>query len=303
MTRQRYIPSTFAIFLVCVCSVAAQTPGTVVPKEVSATAAAAEAVSKAPDISRQQKELFLKTAKVLSKEFLESGTTKSLRATLRDGELTHEAHIQFVDIYKPSWQGQDGSVEEHFRDTYKFNIAAYRLDKMLGLNMVPVSVEREVEARIGAVTWWVDNLRMTEVERRDRGIKPPAAQFWVDQVNKVKVFDRLIHNIDRNQENLLITNDWKLWMIDHTRAFRTSKTLLKPEELSRCDYHLLAAMRKLNRTDLENELGAFLRTEEIAALLARRDELVRFFESAISKKGDDAVLTGIPRTTPVVAIP
>ena len=37
----------------------------------------------------------------------------------------------------------------------------------------------------------------------------------------VRLFDQLIYNIDRNLGNLMITNDWTIWAIDHTRAFRT----------------------------------------------------------------------------------
>jgi hypothetical protein len=249
-------------------------------------------------------ERFLKTAPIVSQKVLDSGTTGSIKATLSDGRITHDVHIQFVDIYKPVFRGREGTVEKNFRDTYKFNIAAYRLAKLLGIgHMVPMSVDREIEGKIGSVTWWLDNIRMTEAERRDKQVKPPATQEWSDQLNVVRVFDQLIYNTDRNQGNLLITPEWKLWMIDHTRAFRANRTLLKPETLGRCDYRLLDAMRKLNTVTLKKELGAYLRAEEISALLARRDLIVRHFETEISAKGQDAVLTGIPRSTPQVTLP
>ena len=182
-------------------------------------------------------ERFLKTANIVSQKVLESGTTKSIRATLSDGRVTHDAHIQFIDIFRPVFRGAEGTVEKNFRDTYKFNIAAYRLAKMIGIgNMVPMSVEREIEGKFGSVTWWLDNIWLTEAERRDKQIKPPATQEWSDQLNIVRVFDQLIYNTDRNQGNLLITPEWKLWLIDHTRAFRAQKTLLKPESLGRCDF-------------------------------------------------------------------
>jgi hypothetical protein len=266
----------------------------------------ASAPSKAPAVklSDAEMERFLKTANIVSRKVLESGTTASERATLSDGRITHDAHLQFIDIFKPVFRGREGTVEKNFRDSYKFNIAAYRLAKMLGIGeMVPMSVEREIDGKFGSVTWWLDNIWVTEAERRDKQIKPPATQEWSDQLNVVRVFDQLIYNTDRNQGNLLITPEWKLYMIDHTRAFRTAKTLLKPESLGRCDFKLLKAMKNLNTVDTKRELAAYLRAEEISGLLTRRDVIVRFFEREVAAKGEDAVLTGLPRKTPSVSLP
>lgn len=258
----------------------------------------------APQLSEQEMDTFLRTAPITAHKVLSVGTTASIRATLSDGKLTHDAHVQTVDMYRPVFRGRDGTLEKNFRDSYKFNIAAYRLGRMLGIaHMIPMSVERDFEGKIGSYTWWVDNVWMSEAERRDAQIKPPATQFWVDQLNVVRVYDQLIHNTDRNQGNLIITPEWKLWMIDHTRAFRTSKTLLKKEALGRCDFKLLEALKKLNTVDLKRELGSYLRPEEIAGLLARRDVIVQHYQREISQKGEEAVLTGLPRSTPNVSLP
>jgi hypothetical protein len=254
-------------------------------------------------LSDTEMEVFLKTAPIVSKEALNTGTTGSIKASLSDGKLTHDVHIQCLDIYKPVWKGAEGSIEKNFRDSWKYNIAAYRLAKLLAIDMIPMSVERMVEGKPCSVTWWVDNVWLVEVERRDKGIKPPATDSWVNQLNTIRVFDQLICNTDRNQGNLLITPEWKVWMIDHTRAFRTQKTLLKPETLKRIDSGLLERLRALNTIDLKRELGPWLRPEEIAGILARRDAIVRFFESEVRTKGEDAVLTGLKRSTPHVTLP
>jgi hypothetical protein len=260
--------------------------------------------SKVPAPPREQQELFLATAKVREVKPVTTGTTKTWRLTLDDGRgLVHDAHVQTIDIYRPVFRGKEGTVEKNFRDSYKFNIAAYRLDKLLGLEMIPVSVEREHEGKSGSWTWWVDDVWMDEATRRDKKVKPPAADFWVNQLNRVRVFDQLIYNTDRNQGNILITHDWQLWMIDHSRAFRTQRELMKVETLTRIDAPLLAALRGLDRKKLTAEVGAFLRTEELDALLARRDLIVKHFESEIGTKGEDAVLTDLPRKTPHVSVP
>jgi hypothetical protein len=253
--------------------------------------------------SREVQEKFLLTGDISNRRAIDTGLTRPTRATMSDGKLTHDVHIQCVDEYRPVFRGKNGTIEKNFRDTYKFNIAAYRLDKILNLNMIPVSVEREVDGKQCAVTWWVDDVKMSEAQRRDKQVHPPADQFWIDQLNKVRVFDQLIYNTDRNQENLLITSEWRLWMIDHTRAFRAAPTLLKPDALIRCDYNLLTGIRKLNRAILTKELVPYVRPEEITGLLARRDIIVKYFDTEVKAKGDDAVLTGIPRSTPQVSIP
>lgn len=249
-------------------------------------------------------ELFLKTAGIVSQKKLDSGTTASLRITLSDGSLTHDAHFQSIDVFKPTFRGAEGTVEKNFRDSYKFNIAAYRLGKLIGVDNIPMSVEREVDGKLGSMTWWVDNIWITEEERRQKGIKPPASQFWVDGLNIVRVFDQLIYNTDRNQGNLLITPDWRLWLIDHTRAFRTTVALQKKNALpGRVDHKVLAALRKLNAAQLNQTLAGYARPEEISAILGRRDIIVAHFDHEIEQKGEDSVLTGMPRKTPEVSLP
>lgn len=257
-----------------------------------------------PKLGDTQMELFLRTANVTAQKKLESGTTASIRVTLSDGKLTHDAQFQPIDVYKPVFRGAEGTVEKNFRDSYKFNIAAFRLGRLVAINNIPMSVEREIDGKMGSITWWLDNIWMTEAERRDRGIKPPASQFWVDELNIVRVFDQLIYNTDRNQGNLLITPDWKVWMIDHTRAFRTAVALQKKNALpGRIDHKVLRALRQLNTLQLKKELGAYLRPEELSAILGRRDLIVAHFDREISTKGEDLVLTGMPRKTPEVTLP
>lgn len=256
-----------------------------------------------PQISDADMEQFLKTAEIKARKTLQEGTTAAMRVTLSDGKLTHDAQVQCIDIYKPLWKGAEGTVEKNFRDTWKFNVAAYRLARLMGVRNIPMSVERAVDGKQCSMTWWLDNIWMDEAKRRTEGIKPPANDAWVNQLNAVRVFDQLIYNTDRNQGNLLITPDWKIWMIDHTRAFRTFHALMKVEPLRRVDSQLLSALKKLNEADVRREAGPWLRAEEIAAVLARRDLIVKFFESEIKTKGEDAVISGLPVKTPSVSVP
>ena len=148
---------------------------------------------------------------------MSTGITLTRRATLAHGPITHDAQIQTVDIAKSLFVGDKGTSEVNFKDSYRYNIAGYRLAMLLGLNHVPMSVERRVEGNDAAVTWWVDDVLMDEGARTKKG----APKEWdpsrtASQVYILRVFDELIANRDRNAGNLLWTTDGKMWMIDHT---------------------------------------------------------------------------------------
>jgi hypothetical protein len=246
-------------------------------------------------LSDAEQEKFLLSAKVLRTRGLSEGVTNSVRATLSDGQLTHDAHVQSINVRQPIYQTALGT-ELNFQDTYRFNLAAYRLDRLVGLHRAPVSVERKVSGKSSSVTWWVDDVLMTEKERYQKGIEPPDPTAWNLQIYIVRVFDQLIYNMDRNLGNLIITKDWQLWMIDHTRAFRYFKDLKSIETLqeTKCERHLLAGLRKLNQQDLKREIGSYLSGQQIDALLARRDKIVAFYEKRVAQEGEAAVLYDLP---------
>jgi hypothetical protein len=242
-----------------------------------------------PTLTLEQKEEFLKHAKVIKTHGAKKGVTGTTRATLTDGQITHDASIQTIDEEKPKFQTSHG-LEINFRDCYKFNIAAYRLGLLLGLgDVIPPSVERSYEGHLGAWTWWVEDVQMDEVEKRRTNAEAPDHDRWAREYQVMKVFDQLIYNTDRNQTNILYDKDWKLWMIDHTRAFRTSKNLLDEKGLERCDRQLLESMKLLKESDLKRELTKWLRPAEISAILVRRDKIVGYFEGAGAAKLYDHV--------------
>ncbi|HSL21055.1 MAG TPA: hypothetical protein VK886_05930 [Vicinamibacterales bacterium] len=239
---------------------------------VLALAFAPGASSQAP-LSDAQVEQFLKTARVGKTRTTGKGITASTRATLSDGALTHDAHIQTIDERKGVFESRDG-VEFNFRDSWVFNVAAYRLDRLLGLNLVPVSVSRRWRAAPGAFTWWVDDVMMDEGERLKKGLRSPDSARWNRQMQMVRLFDQLIANTDRNIGNVLITSDWRIWAIDHTRAFRTQKTLKSPKNITSCDRQVFERLKQLDQPTIEREMGEMLSPDEINALLARRDAIL-----------------------------
>ena len=243
--------------------------------------------------SRAEMEQFLLNAEVVQKKSLGVGVTNSEKAVLSDGKLQHEAHIQSIDVQNNSFTSSRGT-ELNFKDSYKFNIAAYRLDKVMDINMIPVSVVRKVAGKTSAVTWWVDDKMFDDVDRKKQGIDPPNQDDWNKQMYVVRVFDQLIYNTDRNLGNLVIDKQWRMWMIDHTRAFRLQTKLQNEKNLVMCDRKLLASLRKLDEETLDEQLLPFLTKGEVKALLTRRDLIVKFFDNAVKEKGEGAVLYDLP---------
>jgi hypothetical protein len=239
-------------------------------------------------LTPSEMEAFLLRAKIVDIREAGGGVTGSQRATLTDGTLTHDVHIQSVDIAKSVFQA-GRHTEVNFKDSYRFNIAGYRLARLLGVTTVPMSVERHVNGEVAALTWWVDDVQMDEGERLKRKTMGPDPVRTSNQIQLMRIWDELIQNRDRNQGNILWTNDWTMWLIDHTRAFRLGDKLLKPNELRRIDRDLLARLKGLTKDSVANAVADSLSRYEQEAVLKRRDRIVKLFEERAASAGDAAV--------------
>lgn len=234
-------------------------------------------------------EQFLRTARILSSSLIGQGVTKASRATLSLGGRVHDAQVQSIsiklnDLYDPSGKPVP------WRDDYKHNIAAYKLDRFLTLNMVPPTVERLMGKQRAGLTWWVDNVAMMEMDRERKKIDPPDPEGWNKQLSIATTFDQLIYNVDRNTGNLLITKDWKLVLIDHTRAFAPNPRLMDRSNFDRSSRRLLDALRGLNKEKLTAALSPYLTTLQLDGMLIRRDLIIKHFDKLIAEKGEAAVL-------------
>jgi hypothetical protein len=248
-------------------------------------------VAPAPSValSDEAMEAFLKTAKIIANRDTGVGVTNSRRATLSDGTFTHDAHIQVIDEARPVFEA-GAHTELNFKDSYRYNIAAFRVARLVGLRNVPMSVERRVEGKTAAITWWVDDVKMDEKARMKQQTSGPNPERLSKQVHIMRVFDELIQNRDRNQGNTLWTSDFTMWMIDHTRAFRLDAKLMKPDQLTRIDRSLLDGLRRLTKDAVVTATAGVLNEGEVVQLMARRDALVTHFESRMARIGEAAVL-------------
>ena len=228
-------------------------------------------------ITAEQQEAFLKTAKIVRTRDAGKGVTGTLRVTLSDGTLTHDASVQTVDVAMNEFRSNRGT-ELNFKDSWRYNIAAYRLNQVLQLGRIPASVERLHRGKPGSFTWWVDEVLMDEGQRLKTKANSPDALAWNQQMWHIRLFDQLIQNVDRNLGNLIIDKSWAVWMIDHSRAFRLSSKLSSPKNLTRVERGALERLRALDAETLGTAVGEYLTSFEKRALLQRRDEIVAWFE-------------------------
>lgn len=236
-----------------------------------------------------KQEAFLENAEIGEIKKVGIGTTGSSVATLTMDGVTKKAGVQSVDIYMERFIAE-GAVEFNFKDSYKFNIAGYQVDRFIGLNMVPVTVERKIKGKPASVSMWVDNVKMDGTEFIDGGHAANQSSLIKDQRDQAEVFQQLIENTDPNLGNWVVDDKDKIWLIDFSRAFRTGKKLQRPEQLKRIGENLLETLRTMDATAAKKDLKGYLEGSEIKALTKRAEVIVAHFDELIASQGADAVL-------------
>jgi hypothetical protein len=220
-------------------------------------------------------EAFLKSADIARIEEVPIGVTRPKRAFFTSGG----------PVRSVAWKPLPPGSRRGFWESYKSEIAAYELDKLLGMHMVPPVVERTVGTEVGAAIWWIEPAKGWKIDSPIRGPEPA----WSKQVSRMKLFDQLIANIDRNQGNLLYDNDWHLMLIDHSRAFTDRRSLDGIAAPSGIDRELWGRIDTLTLPQLQQALGAWIGEKEIQAILVRRDRMRAAIARMVRSKGEAGV--------------
>ncbi len=232
---------------------------------------------------------FLRTARVIRSEEIPVGITRPLKIVLEKDGVRMHAIFRDVNMDNPRQRLKSGTVVMNFRDSYIFEPAAYELSRLLGLDNVPPAILRKLRGKRGSLQAWVENAT-NETSRVSDNITAPDKMLWSKQMWNMRVFDNLIYNTDRNQGNILYDGDWKLWLIDHGRAFRREKELRNPKLIVKCGHKLWEKLKSLDEQVVRERLKKFLRSSEIKALLRRRDILVEHIQKLIEERGENKVL-------------
>ncbi len=227
---------------------------------------------------------FMRMARVVSVREIGKGITRPEVVMLEKEGIQMRAHFQSHDERQDVAKLTTGT-EIGFRDTYLFNIAAYKLGVMLGLDNIPPSIRRKVKGKSGSLRPWVEKT-MTDKQRQAQKIVAPDVLRWNRQMYRMRLFDELIANTDRNQGNILIDEEWKVWMIDHTRAFRRGNKLMRPERIRQFDRKLWDKILVLDEKEVKTRLKKWLSGSEIKAIFKRRDELARHIQKLVDERGE-----------------
>ncbi len=240
---------------------------------------------------REELEEFLKTAEIIQSEDIGEGVTKPIKLTLKKGD------VEKYGVWKNPRGITNGQLEG-----WQYEIAAYEMDKLLGLNMVPPTVERKLHGLRGSLQLWVVS-QFSDLDIREKGMSIPESELlqWSKMKYLGRAFDCLIANDDRTQQNVRYTKDWRTILIDHSRSFRSSRKFTKRLVFGKKGIKGVMLIRYLPRAfvekvkglnidNLENVLKPYLKNKEIEAILKRKELLLHEIEEMIKEKGEKKVL-------------
>jgi hypothetical protein len=189
---------------------------------------------------------------------------------------------------------------------WEHEIAAYLMDKFLNLNMVPPTIERRFNEDRGSLQLWMDSMMSYNKYNEERAagkVKMPS--YKVFPFNRAtylhRAFDNLIANEDRHANNILFTSDWRIFLIDHSRSFRTTKkftdNLIYTEKHKEGDKSMkelprafVEKLKGLTFESIKGAVGEYLTDEQINAVLKRRDLMLKEIDRLIKKNGEENVL-------------
>lgn len=227
-------------------------------------------------------EAFLRTAEPIETVKIGVGVTDSRKVTLELAGTRHRALFKTFHRAHDSW---------------KREVAAYELDKLLGLGMVPPTVERNLKGRRGCLQLWVEGEIMAEWTNR-----PPDIESWRRQVSAMWLFDYLTANTDRHLNNALASDDGRLVLIDNSRAFKTYDGIVagideargatrarfwlveydrnRERFDTRYEDELIERLRSLDASVLKRAIGRWVDANERRSLLERRDRILQQLASS-----------------------
>ena len=229
-------------------------------------------------------EAFLRTAEVTRMKSVPVGVTQPSRAYFGPGGLAESM----------AWKAIPPGIRNGFFESYRSEIAAYELDRLLGLHMVPPTVERQVNRETGAAVLWASPTHsfgdLGGVPGQGRVPGPPSARVpeWTRQVVRAKMFDNLIANSDPNLGNWLVDNDWHLILIDHSRSFTGMKTLT--HKMDHIDRPLWEKFLALDEASLEAVVGSWMGRRELRAILSRRDAMAQQIARMVKQRGESVFI-------------
>lgn len=262
------------------------------PIVLLATGGAVLAQFNADELARRPEiEKLLTSAEIIRAQEIGEGVTRPYRLFLMcdSGEMSG------------CWKNPKG-MSQGYLEGWQYEIAAYEMDKLMGLNMIPPTVEREFEGKHGSFQYWISG-GMSDLNRSDKGIEIPKKKIpnWNKRKYLQRAFDSLIGNEDRTQQNIRYTDDWRMILIDHSRSFRSSSKYtdhlmygsegIKEQKMIRMlPRGFVEKVKALNYEQICQAVGSYLTEKEIDSILKRKHLLLEEVRKMIEAKGESKFL-------------
>lgn len=229
----------------------------------------------------REREEHLRTAPIITIAKMETtGRTNAWKIYLDGGREASRAIFKYVNRQRPTL----------LPSSYRYELAAYELNKLLGAGLIPPTVEREIEGLNGSLQCYCEGV-ISEAARRRKGISPSDVRVLQDAMAMVGIIENLTYSPREDATDILInTSNWMVWRVDFSEAFAPETSLLADSPFSRCPRDVYQKLRETPEEEFRGRLGAYLNPEEIDALLARKRLVSDRLESLIREKGESAVL-------------
>jgi hypothetical protein len=243
--------------------------------------------------NRAKWEDFLATAEIVGEEQMSSrrAVTSPWILTLKKSDVTNRS----------LWKNPEGRMGG-FIEGWRFEIAAYRIDKLLGLDMVPPTVERRFRENRGSCQLWIENCLSLKDKEAQNVRQPSIKNIPLNRATYLqRMFDNLIANEDRHKGNILYTADWRMVLIDHSRSFRAGGPFTKklinsasspgaPKLMSELPRTIVEKLKGLTAETVKEAVREYLNDKEVEAILIRRDLILAEIDRLVKLNGEENVL-------------
>jgi hypothetical protein len=209
-----------------------------------------------------------------------AGRTDPWKVKLVSNGIVRWAQFKYINRPRP----------EPIPDSFEYELAAYELNKYLGLDFVPPAVRRTIKDTLGSLQMFVENaIRESDRKRGNFLIGDPEA--FSRAMADLKVFENLVYDACGNEKDTLIQKETgKINRVDFSEAFAPEDGTIPGCDIVRCSGRLYQTLCNWDRGKVAILLAPYLNEEEIRALHARQGSIVRMIQKQIEKQGESAVL-------------
>jgi hypothetical protein len=248
--------------------------------EEEAPIAVSPILPEAPRASPSEIEAFLRTARVVEiQKSDEKGRTAPWRVILDGGGVLRRAMFKYVDRRRP----------HPFADSWRYELAAYELNRAFGLTLVPPAVEREIDGVTGSLQIFMEGAIRVEDLPRATG---RAEDGRTDRaLRSCRVFENLVSNACADaRDTYVMPDDGRIFRVDFSSAFSPAARLLPDCEITCSSRTLYRALLGWDDRDMAAALAPYLNADERDALGKRRKFIIDKIAALIREKGEAAIL-------------